>query len=413
MIGDIQARMSERAPASATTIRAAASMPSAVWALGVTSLFMDFSSEMIHALLPVYLAGTLGVAIAEIGWIEGAAEATALAVKVVSGRVSDMIGRRKGLALFGYALAAATKPIFPLAGGAAEVIAARVLDRVGKGLRGAPRDALIADVTTPEQRGAAYGLRQTLDTVGAVIGPLAAIGLMLATHDDTRFVFWIACLPALICVLVLAIFVHEPEETRPPATGRKALLAGFSELPRAFWLLLAFGALLAAARVGEAFLVLRATGAGLRIAFAPLTLVAMSFVAMLAAYPAGKLVDRWSERLLVAASVTLAISEAALAASQELSFVFVGIALWGLHIALAQVAFSALVARAAPAHLRATGFGVFGLANAVAVIVGNVAFGALAEASGQGFAYGCAAAAALAPLALLPAMSGEGEARHG
>ena len=394
--------MSERAPDSAETIRRAPSMPSAVWALGLTSLFMDFSSEMIHALLPVYLAGTLGVAMADIGWIEGAAEATALAVKVVSGRLSDMIGRRKGLTLLGYGLAAAVKPIFPLAGGAAEVIAARVLDRLGKGLRGAPRDALIADVTTPEQRGAAYGLRQTLDTVGAVIGPLAAIGLMLATHDDTRLVFWAACLPALVCVLILALFVHEPEETRPPAAGRKALLEGFSELPRPFWLLLGFGAALAAARVGEAFLVLRATGAGLEIAFAPLTLVAMSFVAMLAAYPAGKIVDIWSERrLLVSASLTLAASEAALAFSRDIASAFVGVGLWGLHIAIAQVAFSALVARAAPAHLRATGFGVFGLANAVAVITGNVIFGALAESSGQGFAYGCAAAAALAPLALL------------
>jgi MFS family permease len=394
--------MSEPPADAATTMRNAARLPGAVWALGVTSLFMDCSSEMIHALLPVYLTGALGVAVADIGWIEGAAEATALAVKVVSGRVSDMIGRRKGLALFGYGLAAAVKPIFPLAGGAGEVIAARVIDRLGKGLRGAPRDALIADVTAPAQRGAAYGLRQTLDTVGAVIGPLIAIALMLATHDDVRLVFWAACLPALICVLVLALFVHEPEETRPPPAGRGPLLAGLRDLPRAFWLLVAFGGFLAAARVGEAFLVLRATGAGLGIAFSPLVLVAMSFVAALAAYPAGKIVDRWSApRLLVATSLALALSEAVLAMSGGLGFVFAGLALWGLHIALAQVAFSALVAGAAPAHLRATGFGVFGLANAVAAIVGNVTFGALAEHGGEGFAYGCAAVAALAPLALI------------
>jgi MFS family permease len=398
--------MSERDADAATMIRSAARMPGAVWALGVTSLFMDCSSEMIHALLPVYLTGTLGVAMADIGWIEGAAEATALAIKVVSGRISDRIGRRKGLALVGYGLAAATKPIFPLASGAAEVVAARVLDRVGKGVRGAPRDALIADVTAPQLRGAAYGLRQALDTVGAVIGPLVAIALMLATHDDTRLVFWAACIPALACVLTLALFVREPAETRPPPAPRGPLLAGLSELPRAFFLLTGFAALLATARVGEAFLVLRTTGAGLAIAYAPLTLVAMSFVAALAAVPAGKIVDRWSERrLLVAASLTLAISEAVLAASAGLPAAFAGIALWGLHIALAQVAFSALVARLAPAHLRATAFGVFGLANAVAVIVGNVAFGALAQSGGEGFAYGAAAVAALTPLALLPAIS--------
>ena len=406
--------MSEPDAESATTLRSATRLPGAVFALGVTSLFMDCSSEMIHALLPVYLTGTLGLAMADIGWLEGAAEATALAVRVVSGRISDRIGRRKGLALFGYGLAAATKPVFPLASSAAEVIAARVIDRVGKGVRGAPRDALIADVTAPQLRGAAYGLRQTLDTVGAVIGPLLAIALMLATHDDTRLVFWAACVPALACVLTLAIFVHEPEATRPPPAARGPLLAGLSELPRAFWLVAAFGALLAAARVGEAFLVLRATGAGLAIAFAPLTLVAMSFVAALAAYPAGKIVDRWSERrLLIAASLTLAISEAALAASAGLPGAFTGIALWGLHVALAQVAFSTLVARTAPPHLRATGFGVFGLANAIAVMIGNVAFGALAASGGEGFAYGVAAVAALAPLALIAAIPPADRSAHG
>jgi MFS family permease len=406
--------MSEREADATTMMRSATRMPRAVWALGITSLFMDCSSEMIHALLPVYLTATLGLAIADIGWIEGAAEATALAVKVVSGRISDRIGRRKGLALFGYGLAAATKPVFPLANGAAEVVAARMLDRVGKGVRGAPRDALIADVTAPELRGAAYGLRQALDTVGAVIGPLVAIALMLATQDDARLVFWAACLPALACVATLAVFVREPEETRPPPQGRGPLLAGFSELPRPFWLLLAFGALLALARVGEAFLVLRATGSGLAIAFSPLVLVAMSFVAAFAAYPAGKIVDRWSEpRLLVAASLTLAASEATLAAPGGLPVVFVGVALWGLHIALAQVAFSTLTARTAPAHRRATGFGVYGLANAAAVIAGNVAFGALAERGGESFAYGVAAVAALAPLALLPAIVGRRRLLHG
>lgn len=403
--------MSEPVDDDTQSIRAAADLPRTVWGLGFTSLLMDCSSEMIHALLPVYLTVTLGLPATDLGWIEGSAEATALAVKVVSGRVSDMLGRRKGLTLFGYGLAAAVKPIFPLASGAFDVVAARVLDRLGKGLRGAPRDALIADVTRPAERGAAYGLRQTLDTVGAVIGPLIAVGLMLAVND-ARFVFWAACVPAVLCVLVLATFVQEPAHTRPPARGREPLLAGFDELPRAFWLLLAFGALLAAARVSEAFLVLRATGLGLSAAYAPLVLVFMSFASALAAYPAGKIVDRWSSRrLLLAVSLTLALSEGVLAGAGDLLAAFTGLALWGLHIALAQVLFSALVARTAPAHLRATAFGVFGLANAVAVIVGNVIFGALFDSGGAPLAYGCAAIAAFAPLALLFGMKRERRGR--
>lgn len=394
--------MSEKTAGEAASAKI---LPRTVWALGVTSLFMDLSSEMIHALLPIYLTGTLGLPALDLGFIEGLAEATALAVKVVSGRISDFIGRRKGLTLAGYGFAAAVKPIFPLASSAYEVVAARVLDRLGKGLRGAPRDALIADVTAPEQRGRAYGVRQTLDTVGAVIGPLVAIALMLATGNDIRLVFWAACVPALICVLVLATFVEEPEHTRPQPLPRAPLFAGFGDLPRAFWLLTAFGALLAMARVSEAFLVLRASGEGLPAAFAPMVLVAMSAISAIAAYPAGKIADRWPERpLLLAAAVTLAASEATLAAAGGLIAVFAGLALWGLHIALAQVLFAALVARTAPSGLRATAFGVFGFANAIAVVAGNAAFGALFDRGGGGFAYAIAAGAALASLALLPAI---------
>jgi MFS family permease len=391
--------MSEKAARRAASPQ---SLPSAVWALGVTSLFMDFSSEMIHALLPIYLVQTLGLPAVDLGLAEGLAEATALAVKVVSGRVSDFIGRRKGLTLLGYGLAAAVKPIFPLASTAYEVIAARVLDRLGKGLRGAPRDALIADVTSPDQRGRAYGVRQTLDTVGAVIGPLVAIALMFATHNDVRLVFWAACVPAVICVLVLAIFVKEPEHTRPSPAKRTPLLTGFRDLPRPFWFLTAFGGLLAMARVSEAFLVLRASGEGLPQALAPLVLVAMSAVSALAA---GKITDRWRERpLLFSTAATLVASEAMLAAAGGLTGVFIGLALWGVHIALAQVLFSALVARTAPSHLRATAFGVYGFANAAAVVFGNAAFGALFDFGGAALAYSIAAGVALASAALLPAV---------
>jgi MFS family permease len=394
--------MSERAGDQAA---ASKRLPRAVWALGLTSLFMDFSSEMIHGLLPIYLTATLGMPAVELGLLEGLAEATSLAVKVVSGRISDYIGRRKGLALLGYGLAAAVKPAFPLATTATEFLAARVVDRLGKGLRGAPRDALIADVTLPAQRGRAYGLRQTLDTVGAVIGPLAAVALMLVSGGDIKLVFWAACIPALVFVLVLALFVSEPEETRPTPPAHLGLLNGFKELPNAFWLLTAFGGALAAARVSEAFLVLRAAGNGLPDAFAPLVLVVMSAISAACAYTAGRLIDHLPTRpLLLAAAISLSASEATLAAASGLVGVFAGLILWGAHIALAQVLFSTLVAQAAPPHLRATAFGVFGFVNAAAVVAGNLAFGSLYDRGGADLAYAVAAAVALAPLAILPMM---------
>jgi MFS family permease len=394
--------MSERAGGEAASAKG---LPRTVWALGLTSLFMDFSSEMIHGLLPIYLTASLGMPAVALGLLEGFAEATALAVKVVSGRISDYIGRRKGLTLLGYGLAAAVKPAFPLASTAGEFLAARVVDRLGKGLRGAPRDALIADVTAPGLRGRAYGLRQTLDTIGAVIGPLVAVALMFASGDNFKLVFWAACIPALICVLVLALFVVEPEHTRPAALANQGLFTGFFELPRAFWMLTIFGGLLATARVSEAFLVLRAASNGLPDALAPMVLVAMSAVSAAAAYPAGRLADHWPGRpLLFGTAVTLAASEAILAASTGLVGVFVGLAIWGIHIALAQVLFSTLVARCAPMHLRATAFGVYGFANAAAVIAGNLAFGALFDHGGPELAYAVAAGAALVPLVILPAM---------
>ena len=161
-------------------------IPPGVWVLGVVSLLMDVSSEMIHSLLPLFMVTTLGASALVVGVIEGLAESTALVVKIFSGALSDYLGRRKGLAVFGYALGALTKPLFAIAPTAGVVLAARLLDRVGKGVRGAPRDALVADIAPPGLRGAAFGLRQSLDTVGAFLGPTLAVGLMLLWSDDFR-----------------------------------------------------------------------------------------------------------------------------------------------------------------------------------------------------------------------------------
>ena len=367
----------------------------AIWALGVTSMFMDVSSEAIHALLPIYLTSVLGLSAATLGIIEGLAEATTLAVKIFSGAISDWFGRRKIPTLIGYGLAAATKPVFALATGAGLVVAAHVADRFGKGIRGAPRDALIADLTPPEQRGAAFGLRQTLDTVGGVVGPLAAVALMLASGDNFRLVFALAIIPAILSVATLVVFVPA-DRTTPKAPEFPLSRAAARQMSRAFWIVVALGAALAAVRVAEAFLVLRATGLGLDPAYAPLVLVVMSLVYAIGAYPAGARSDTFSARnMMIAALAALCAADAVLAYATSLPVLFCGVALWGAHMALSQGLFAKLVADTAPETLRGTAFGLFNIASAVALVIGNSAFGFLWSAQGAAFAYATAGVAAL------------------
>lgn len=367
----------------------------AIWALGVTSMFMDVSSEAIHALLPIYLTSVLGLSAATLGIIEGVAEATTLAVKIFSGAISDWFGRRKLPTLIGYGLAAVTKPVFALATGVGLVVAAHIADRFGKGIRGAPRDALIADLTPPERRGAAFGLRQALDTVGGVIGPLAAVALMLASGDNFRLVFALAVIPAILSVATLAFLVPADRAT-PKATEFPLSRAAAKQMPRAFWIVVALGAALAGARVAEAFLVLRATGLGLDPAYAPLVLVAMSVVYGAGAYPAGARSDKFSTRRMVVASLAaLCAADAVLAYAPSLPVFFCGVALWGAHMALSQGLFAKLVADTAPETLRGTAFGLFNIASAAALVIGNSAFGFLWSAQGAGFAYATAGVAAL------------------
>jgi MFS family permease len=354
-------------------------IPSSVWALGLVSLFMDFSSEMIHALLPIYLVETMGATMAQVGVIEGVAEATASIVKIFSGAVSDWFANRKLLALLGYGLAAATKPLFPLAPDVGWVTAARFIDRVGKGIRGAPRDALVADVTSPALRGAAFGLRQSLDTVGAFLGPAVAVVLMWATVDDIRAVFWAACLPAALAVAILGFGVREPASTRPTRPARFPLhrdeLRG---LGGSFWLVVAVAIVFGLARFSEAFLILKAQAVGLPDALAPLTLVVMNVVYAAAAYPVGVFSDR-GDRIapLAAGLAALVAADAALACAEGLPLVWVGVVLWGLHMGLTQGLFAALVADSAPAPLRGTAFGVFNLTSGLALLLASYAAGKL------------------------------------
>ncbi len=372
----------------------------AIWALGFTSMFMDVSSEAIHALLPIYLTTVLGLSAAAIGVIEGLAEATTLAAKIVSGAISDWLGRRKLPAMIGYGLAAAAKPVFALATGPALIVAAHIVDRFGKGVRAAPRDALVADLTPPEHRGAAFGLRQALDTIGGVVGPLAAVAVMLASGDNFRLVFALAIVPALLSVGTLALFVPADRAT-PRSIGFPLSRAAARAMPRAFWIVVGLGSALAAVRVAEAFLVLRATGLMVDPALAPLVLVVMSIVYGAGAYPAGALSDRYSARtMVVAALLALCAADLALAGAPSLPWFFGGVALWGAHMALAQGLFAKLVADAAPQTLRGTAFGLFNVASALALVVGNSTFGFVWSAHGARVAYAAAAVAALCVAAI-------------
>ena len=363
-------------------------IPPAIWALGFVSLLMDISSEMIHSLLPVFLVTALGASALTVGLIEGAAEATALIVKVFSGVLSDYWGRRKPLALLGYGLGAASKPLFALASGAGLVLTARLIDRVGKGIRGAPRDALVADLAPPAVRGAAFGLRQSLDTVGAFVGPLLAIGLMLAWANDFRAVFWVAIVPGALAVALLAFGVREPERDggrKPVNPIRRAQLR---RLSGAYWWVVGIGAAFTLARFSEAFLILRAEQGGWPIALTPLVLVGMNVVYALSAYPFGALADHAShDRLLAGGLLVLLAADFVLAASNHWAAVCAAVALWGLHLGMTQGLLATMVAAAAPADLRGTAFGFFNLVCGLAMLIASVLAGWLWEAFGAALTF--------------------------
>ena len=359
-------------------------IPPGVWALGFVSLLMDVSSEMIHSLLPLYLTVALGASALTVGIIEGVAESTALIVKVFSGALSDRLRKRKSITAFGYGLAALSKPLFALATAPLLVFVARVLDRIGKGIRGAPRDALIADLTPREVRGAAFGLRQSLDTVGAFAGPLAAMALMLAWDDDFRAVFWVAVIPAILSFALIVFAVREPasagDDVREQVRFEKALV---TKLGAAFWATTAAGGALTLARFSEAFLILRAQDLGLEIALAPLVLVGMNVVYSLTAYPVGRMADRMPPAVLLYAGIAMLIAaDIALALASNLLWLSIGIALWGLHMGFTQGVLSTMVAQAAPSSLRGTAFGIFNLASGIAMLAASAIAGALWQYAG-------------------------------
>lgn len=377
---------------SAKTTGTLRHLPRSIWVLGFVSLLMDTSSESIHSLLPLFLANVLGTGAFTIGIIEGFAEATALITKVFSGTLSDYLGKRKGLAVLGYAMATLSKPLFAIAPTAGVVFAARLIDRTGKGIRGAPRDAMVADLVPADMRGAAFGLRQALDTVGAFLGPLLAVGLMLLWADDYRAVFWVAMIPGLLAVLLLALGIREPEPATQEKRGNPVRLQNLKRLGRPYWWVVTVGALFTLARFSEAFLVLRAQQSGVPVAWVPLVMVMMSAVYSVTAYPFGKLADRMNHgTLLTLGLIALIAADIVLAYSNHWSVVLAGVALWGLHMGMTQGLMATMVADTAPADLRGTAFGFFNLASGLAMLVASALAGLLWDRFGATFTFGAGA----------------------
>lgn len=377
-------------------------IPRSIWALGFVSLLMDVSSELIHSLLPVFMFTALGMSAFAIGLIEGTAEATALIVKVFSGALSDWWGKRKPLAALGYGLGAISKPLFAIATGAGLIITARLIDRVGKGIRGAPRDALVADLAPPQIRGAAFGLRQSLDTVGAFLGPLIAVGLMLLWAEDFRAVFWVAVIPAFLAVALLLVGVQEPQKPTSEHRVNPIRRDNLHRLPSAYWWVVGIGAIFTLARFSEAFLVLRVQSTGLSLAFVPLVLIVMNLVYAMAAYPFGKLADTVNHQTLLAWGLVLLIAaDLALTWDGHWTVVWGGIVMWGLHMAMTQGLLAAMIADTAPADLRGTAYGVFNLACGVAMLIASALAGLLWDSLGASATFLAGAAFSVIALVLL------------
>ena len=383
-------------------------LPRNVWILGFVSLLMDLSSEIYHALLPAFITIVLGLPATALGAIDGIAEATANFAKLLSGRFSDRSLRRKPWIVAGYGLAALSKPLFPLAASAPALMVARFADRIGKGLRGSPRDAMVADETPPEIRGRAFGLRQSLDTVGALLAPLVAIGLMLLLADNIRAVYWIAIAPAAASFLLAWFALREPEEHRAPLK-KSPFFAGFRHLDKATRRLLAVGFLFSLARFSEGFLILKGIDVGLSEAFSPATLALFNLAYVALAYPAGALSDRMSPKaILMAGMAALIAGNLVLAKSDSLSGLVLGVGLWGAHMALTQGIFARMIADTAPEKLRATSFGAFWFVTGIAGLLASLGAGLMWDREGPSATFFTSAAVAAVALAMLSLLEEDG-----
>lgn len=377
-------------------------IPKSIWVLGFVSLLMDISSEMIHCLLPLYLVSGLGASALTVGFIEGLGQSTALIIKVFSGVLSDYLGKRKNVVLFGYAMGALTKPIFAMATGIGMIFTAKIIDRVAKGIRSAPRDAMIADLTPRAILGSAFGLRQSLDTVGAIVGPLLAIGLMMLWVNDFKAVFWVAVIPGALAALLFAIGIKEPVRQAEQEHKNPIHLQNLKKLSSAYWWITAIGGMFTLARFSEAFLVLRAEQTGIALALVPLVMVVMNLVYASTAFPFGKLSDRMSHRtLLMIGLCILFAADLVLANTTEWPMVLLGVALWGVHMGITQGLLATMVAGTAPESLRGTAFGFFNLISGLALLSASITAGILWDKFGAAATFYAGAIFSVIALVLL------------
>lgn len=385
---------------STTSLAVSPRVPALVWVLGRVSLLTDISSEMILAVLPVYLGTVMGVSMATIGLIEGIAEATAAVMRVFAGAIGDRLGRYKAIVVFGYGLSALSKIVFPFAGSPAPIFAARIIDRVGKGLRTSPRDAMIARATHPSILGRAFGIRQSLDTLGAVFGPLLAIVILGVTHNDFQLLFWIAVAPGVLAVIVLTRAAEEPNGGATPLQRIPLTRADLARLGFAFWWIAAGAAFLTFGRGAKAFLVLRTEDVGVPLWLVPIAFVIMNTVYAATAYPVGGLSDRIDRRRLLAAGiVVLILSDVVLAMASGPWVGLLGVVLWGLHFGMTQGVLATLVVDSAPEPLRGTAFGAFSLLSGFALVASGALGGMVWDAWGPSTLFWLATGAATLSLA--------------
>jgi MFS family permease len=361
--------------------------------LGLVSLLMGASSYMIISILPVFLVTVLGATVTSVGWIEGIAEATNSVAKIFSGTLSDRLGRRKSLVVLGYALAAFVKPVFAVAGDVATILFARFADRLGKGLRDAPRDALIADELPVRTRGAGYGLRIALFTIGCVCGPLLASLILFASGDDFRLVFWIAVIPALLSVAVLVFGVAEVRQDNGDLTFA---LRDLRRMPALLWGTIAVATMLALARFSQAFLLLKAKQVGVDAAMVPLFMTLMGLVYGIAAFPCGALADRIDRRVQIRVGIGVLFGcYLVLATATDPWQAALGAALWGLQMGIIEGLMAAAISDAAPANLRGTAFGLYYFCTGLASLAASVAAGILWAQGGPALTFTIGAAVAV------------------
>lgn len=363
-------------------------MPKGIWVLGFVSMLMDISSEMIHSVLPMFMVTVLGASALTVGLIEGAAVATALTAKVFAGALSDYIRQRKAWVVAGYTLGALAKPLVALAQTSGLILGAHVLDRVGKGVRGAPRDAMVADIAPPQVRGAAFGLRQSLNAMGSLFGPLLAVVLMLWFANDFRVVFWVAVIPGVLAVVLLVGGVKEPSRTQAQRRANPIRREDVKRLGPAYWWIVAIGTMFTLARFSEVFLILKAQQTGVAMAIVPLVMVAMSLVYATTAYPVSRIANRLSHnRLLALGCLVLVNAHLVLASASGWFSLLLGVGLWGIHLGLTQGLLATLVANAAPPDLRGTAFGLFNLGSGFSMLVGCGLAGGLWDFLGSSAAF--------------------------